>query len=299
MNYIRLALEEVASPPLEVMQPIADAVDSLEGCVHTRTCVLTGGDADSPCEIRPVVGETPNDGCVNTRTTCVLTPGRDEDHTGDGEEWVAIEADGSVTMTREPSPRPPVHDVASHAMPEYRCAACRETRWRAWHSEDGRLQLACWQCYPARVTVGTLDLFDDARVPHTLPPTIPPAFRSMIPVDPSCSRCQLCNGRHWRVLELTRQGDLSRCAVVCHVCWPPPPRTQPVASDFWRERPPFTCPQCSGRRPRLVPDGEGLWAERCSACDPLIIRNPDGSLWSNGVIIQPTTAEAEAIGGDA
>ncbi len=227
MNYLRLALEEGVSPPLEVMQPIADAVDNQEGCVNARTCVLTDDGADFPCEIRPVGGETPDDECVNTRTFCVLTPGRDEDlpdgdGEGDGEEWETLEADGSVTMTREPSPRPPVHDVASHAMPEYRCAACRETRWRAWHSEDGRLQLACWQCYPARVTAGTLDLFDDERVPHTLPPTIPPAFRSMIPVDPARSRCQLCNGRHWRVLELTHQGDMSRCAIVCHVCWPLP-----------------------------------------------------------------------------
>ncbi len=34
-----------------------------------------------------------------------------------------------------------------------------------------------------------------------------------------------------------------------------PPPTAP--SDFWRERPPFTCPQCGGRRRRLWSADEG------------------------------------------
>ncbi len=71
----------------------------------------------------------------------------------------------------------------------------------------------------------------------------------------------------------------------------------PTVSDFWRERPPFTCPVCGGYRQRLwSSDGGHTWDEHCCACEPLIIRNPDGSLWSNGAIIRSATAETPGGG---
>ncbi len=59
-------------------------------------------------------------------------------------------------------------------------------------------------------------------------------------------------------------------------------------SDFWRERPPFTCTTCGGHRRRLWSHDDGAtWDDLCCDCAPLIIRNPDGSLWSEGRVIEP------------
>jgi len=71
----------------------------------------------------------------------------------------------------------------------------------------------------------------------------------------------------------------------------------PVAavSDFWRERLPFTCTMCGGHRRRLWSHDDGAtWDDLCCDCSPLVIRNPDGGLWSEGRTIQPAEDDTDA-----
>lgn len=77
------------------------------------------------------------------------------------------------------------------------------------------------------------------------------------------------------------------------------------AASFDEPTPVLPCRACGGRRWRLWADDpdaddpdadDPRWQRYCCTCNPLTIKNPDGSLWRDGSIIRAKPAGA---GGEA